>query len=74
MGEVGVSCHLQNWQEGRSDLINTRKLGEDICAKFCKDYKNVAEFEQRYGVNLPGDIVAMLTPPRQIKSPYLKIL
>lgn len=56
--------HLQNWPEGRSDLIDARNLGEDICAKFCKDYKNVAEFERRYDVNLPEDIAAMLTPPR----------
>ena len=64
MSEVRVGCHLQNWQEGRPDLIDTRNLGENICAKFCKDYKNDAEFEQRYGVNLPEDIAAMLTPPR----------
>ena len=56
--------HLQNWQEGRSDLRDARNMGEDICAKFCKDYKDVSEFERRYGVTLPGDIAAMLTPPR----------
>ena len=33
----------------------------DIIAAFRNNYKNVEEFEQRHGVNLPEDIAAMLT-------------
>ena len=56
--------HLQNWQETRLDLKVAKNKGMDIIAVFRDNYKNVEEFERRYGVKLPEDIVAMLTPPR----------
>ena len=52
---------LKKWQEARSDLTVAKSKGVDIIKEFCDDFKNVAEFEQKYGVKLPKDIVAMLT-------------
>ena len=53
--------HLQNWQGARSDLANAKNRGMNIIAVFREDYNTAAEFERRYGVNLPEDIAAMLT-------------
>ena len=52
--------HLQNWQGAKSDLTDARDRCGDIIAVFRKNYKNVEEFERRYGVKLPEDIAAML--------------
>lgn len=52
---------LRKWDNARSDLTLAKSKGVDIIAKFRDDYKNVAEFEQKYGVQLSEDIVAMLT-------------
>ena len=53
--------HLRNWNNARSDLRFARDLGVDIIAIFRKIHNNVAEFEQKYGIQLPEDIAAMLT-------------
>lgn len=53
--------YLQKWQEARSDLTVAKNKGADIIKEFRDDFKNVAEFEQKYGVKLPEDIAAMLT-------------
>ena len=53
--------YLQKWQEARSDLTVAKNKGVDIIKKFCDNFKNVGEFEQKYGVQLPEDIAAMLT-------------
>ena len=53
--------HLQNWQEAKTNLIIAKRMGMDIIAAFCGYYKNVETFEKRSGIQLPGDIAAMLT-------------
>ena len=52
---------LRKWDNARSDLKLAKSKGVDIIAKFRDDYKNVAEFKQKYAVKLPEDIAAMLT-------------
>lgn len=54
--------HLQEWEKAKSDLTTARDIGVDIIALFRILYSNVANFEQEYGVKLPKDIAAMLTP------------
>ena len=53
--------HLQNWQEAKPNLIIAKRMGMDIIAAFCGYYKNVETFEKRSGVQLPRNIVAILT-------------
>ena len=52
---------FKKWNKAKIDLTDARSKGMDIIKAFCNDYKNVAEFEQKYDVKLPKDIVAMLT-------------
>ena len=55
--------HLKDWEKAKSDLTIAKNKGMDIVASFRKDYESVADFEQKTGIQLPEDIVAMLTPP-----------
>ena len=57
--------HLQNWQKGKSDLIDAKNKGMDIIKAFRDDYENVAAFKKKCGVTLPEDITAMLMPERE---------
>ena len=36
----------------------------DIVAKFHGTFGNITNFEQKTGIQLPADIVALLTPPQ----------
>ena len=51
-----------NWAEARPDLINARLLGSNIADIFIRDYGTPTSFEQKFGVNLPEDIVKLLEP------------
>ena len=55
--------HLKDWEKAKSDLTIAKNKGMDIVASFRNDYESVADFEQETGIQLPEDIVAMLTPP-----------
>ena len=50
-------------EKAKADLITAKEMGVDIVAAFRNDYESVAVFEQKTGIQLPEDIVAMLTPP-----------
>ena len=54
--------HLQEWDRARSDMRTVQNMGADITIGFRNDYANVADFEQKTGVQLPEDITEMLTP------------
>ena len=54
---------LQEWEKAKSDLSTAKNLGADIVLVFRNAFGNIADFEQKYGVKLSEDIVAMLTPP-----------
>ena len=56
--------HLQEWDKAKSDLITAKDMGADIIASFHNDYEGVEDFEQKTGIQLPEDIVALLTPPQ----------
>ena len=55
--------HLQEWEKAKSDLITAKDMDVDIIAAFHNDYESVEDFEQKTGIQLPEDIVALLTPP-----------
>ena len=51
---------LGEWEKAKADLTTAKNTGMDI-ADFFADHKSVADFEQRYGLELPEDIADMLT-------------
>ena len=55
--------HQQEWEKAKSDLTIAQNMGVDIIALFQNSYSSVADFGQRYNVEMPEDIAAMLTPP-----------
>ena len=55
---------FREWEKGKSELTFARALGIDIISLFSEEYGSVLEFKWRTGIQLPADIVAMLTPRR----------
>ena len=55
---------LREWERSKSDLTVARDMGINIITAFRNDYESVERFEERNGVQLPEDIVAMLTLPQ----------
>ena len=53
---------LERWETAESDLAQAQSLGYDIEATFCDGDGSVADFEQKYRVQLPENIKTMLTP------------
>ena len=58
LGEAWI--HLSEWEKARDNWYTALELGMDIVASFHADYESVADFEQRTGLTLPGDIAEML--------------
>ena len=62
-GNCGVAwLHLQHWANAKVDLTVATILGVNIITLFHQIYKSVADFKQKTGIQLPGDIAAMLNP------------
>ena len=56
---------MQEWKKAKEDLTTAKDKQENIIIEqFRKEYKNVADFEQKHGVKLPEDTAAMLTSPQ----------
>lgn len=53
--------HLREWDRAKVDLTHAKQMGMDIVEMFHNDYKNVADFEKKTGIQLPTDIAEMLT-------------
>ena len=56
--------HLQDWEHVKMDLKAAKGMGEDIPNLFHQDSQSISDFEQKYNVKLPEEIVALLTPPQ----------
>ena len=56
-----LRLHLQEWKIGKADLTTAADKGIDIVTQFHKFHKSIADFEQKIGIQLPPDIVDMLT-------------
>ena len=55
-----IWLHQQEWEKARKDLTAAMNRGMDITAVFRNDYQGVAGFQRKTGVELPGDVAAML--------------
>lgn len=53
--------HLSEWDKAKADLTVAKAMGLDIIDSFQNDYENIADFEQKNGVQVPPDIAEMLT-------------
>ncbi len=53
--------YLQEWDRAKADLNAAKNKGLDIIALFHNKYGNIAMFKQETGIQLPTDIVSMLT-------------
>ena len=56
--------HLKEWEKAKSDLTIARNMGEDIITLFRNSFSSIEDFEERYSVEIPEDIAAMLTSPQ----------
>lgn len=56
-----IWLHLKEWEKTKAALTIARNIGVDVIALFYQLYGSVANYEQRYGVQLSEDIRAMLT-------------
>ena len=54
--------HLSEWEKAKADLNTAKEKGHDIVASFHNYYENVEDFEAKYGVKVPEDIAALLSP------------
>ena len=53
--------HRSEWNKAKADLTVAKDSGVDIIASFHNDYENVADFEEKNGVQVPPNLTAMLT-------------
>ena len=56
-----IQLSLQNWEEAKADLTTAANNQLDITTEFQQDYGSVEDFEQGMDVELPEDIVSILT-------------
>ena len=54
---------LEEWEKAKSDLDAMQSVDYEFIRMFEANYKSVEDFEQRYDVQLPEDIKAILTQP-----------
>ena len=51
-------------EKAKIDLTTAIKKGFEIGSQFRFDYKGIPGFEEKVGIKLPEDILALLTPPQ----------
>ena len=56
--------HLQDWENTKLDFEAATAMSENVTTLFHQFYQSVEDFEQKTGIQLPEDIVALLTPPQ----------
>ncbi|MYA57894.1 hypothetical protein F4X88_16555, partial [Candidatus Poribacteria bacterium] len=52
---------LEEWEKAKSDFAAMQSLNYDFIRMFYAKYKSVEDFEQRYDIQLPGDLKTILT-------------
>lgn len=57
-----VWLRLQEWTRSKLDLDDAKTRQVNILSAFQTEYGSIADFEERYGVNVPTDIRMLLTP------------
>ena len=69
LNDIGITCfkrgmswlRLKAWEKASSDLSSAQAHGIDIVFSFSSNFVNVAAFERKHNVQLPPDIVALLS-------------
>ena len=56
-----VRLSLQSWEEAKADLTTADNNQLDVATEFQQDYGSIKDFEQRMDVELPEEIVSILT-------------
>ena len=56
-----VQLSLQNWEEAKTDLKTAANNQLDVATEFQQSYGSVEDFERGMDVELPADIVSILT-------------
>ncbi len=51
----------ENWQQAKADLITAKEKGANIVDLFHSEFPDIDTFQQQYNIQLPADIVALLT-------------
>ena len=64
-----IQLSLQNWEEAKADLTIAVNNKLDVATEFQQDYRSVEGFEQGMDVELPQDIVLILTGEDTSTSP-----
>ena len=52
---------IQDWEGATEDFIAIQNKGSDISALFFEKYSSITDVEEEFGVELPEDIIALLT-------------
>ena len=58
-GEVWL--HLKEWEKAKADLTTAKNMGVDLVASFHNEYESIEDFEMKHGVEVPEDIVVLLS-------------
>ena len=58
---AGIWLRLQQWDQARSDIATAKNMGFDIPDFFSSEYGSVGDFEERMRVQLPSDIVHIIS-------------
>ena len=52
---------IRDWEGAKEDFIVSQNKGSDIIVLFFEKYRSITDFEEKIGVDLPEDIIALLT-------------
>ena len=53
--------HLADWGKAKANLLAAQSMGGDLIKSFLNDYESIDDFEQKNDINIPQDIVELLT-------------
>ena len=56
-----AQLRIQNWEKAMEDLTISQDMGLDITGSFSMEYTDITDFKEKFGIELPEDIAAMLT-------------
>ena len=57
-----IQLSLRNWEEAKTDLTIAANNQLDVATEFQQEYGRVEDFEQGMDIELPEDIISILTP------------
>lgn len=52
---------IRDWEGAKEDFIASQNKGSDIIVLFFEKYRSITDFEEKIRVDLPEDIIALLT-------------